>query len=117
MNIPVPVSCPSSLSIPGDPCRNPHCDHPRGSKASGARCGYCGTCFRRWRNHGYPDGGPPEPQYQNRPRAGKQEEYLWLRAMGWARHDAAARAGVTRRTAARYERALRDGQQRQKAAA
>ena len=74
------------------------------------KCGYSAACYKRWADHGYPPEGPPPPQMGTGPkadRAGRIEDYAFLRERGLSRLEAAARLGVVRRTAERYEMRLR----------
>jgi hypothetical protein len=64
---------------------------------------WCPTCRNRWDRAGRPAGGPP-PR-----RTGRWEEYAELtREQGYTLTNAAARMGVSHRTAQRYEAWLRD---------
>jgi transposase-like protein len=64
--------------------------------------GWCVSCWKRWDYSGRPDTGPPPRQY------GRWEEYLELtREQGYSLRNAAARMGITKRTAQRYEARLR----------
>ena len=97
------------------PIRCQHCDH------FGEHGGHnwCIACYQRWKRAGRPEGGPPEPlsrtecaararaAYQEQAR-GRREDYQELRSWDETREQAAARVGVTERTAWRYERTLRE---------
>src|SRR4051794_5745345 len=83
---------------------------------------WCSSCYQRWWRAGKPDGGPPPMRassakqiaaahaaaalaraaYAAR-RAGRIEDYTWLRGQGASRTEAARRVGVTIRTAQRYD--------------
>ena len=74
--------------------------------------GYCPRCYRRWRDHGYPEGGPPPPRPGTGPKAGRDsrmEDYGFLRLRDLSRTEIAARLGVTKRTLSRYEESRRAG--------
>jgi hypothetical protein len=64
--------------------------------------GWCTACYFRWDRAGRPDAGPP-PR-----RNGRYEEYAELtRDQHYTLRNAAARMGVSTRTAERYEARLR----------
>lgn len=104
---------PLSLTVAADlavcrKCVHPEPEHPW---QEGWRCGYCRRCYTRWMEHGFPAGGPPAERVQMAGwRAdGRVEDYAWLRECeGLTRQAAAARLGVTIRSALRYEARLRD---------
>lgn len=97
-------------------CASPYANpfQPRAERSKGHYAGYrgyCPACYKRWADHGYPAGGPPLQRTGTGPkagRAGRIEDYAWLRLeQGYDAVSAAIRLGVTRRTAQRYEAALR----------
>ena len=64
--------------------------------------GWCDPCWKRWIYFGRPDSGPP-PR-----RTGRWEEYAELtREHGYSLKNAAARMGISERTAQRHEARLR----------
>ena len=67
--------------------------------------GWCPRCYRRWLDHGRP-AGPPPPRPPAAYGGGLCDEYAFMRSWGMTLGDAAARLGVTKRTAARYEARL-----------
>lgn len=76
--------------------------------------GYCARCYKRWGDHGYPAAGPPPPGRaglhagSERSAAGRREDYAELRQLhGLTVLEAAVRLGIVRRTAYRYEAAIR----------
>lgn len=71
------------------------------------RRGYCPRCYERWRIHGFPECGPP-PLFAA--VAGRRADYAELRSWRLTVAEAAARLGVSERTAWRYEAELRDAQ-------
>jgi len=96
------------------------CRKPRPKKANGRHdgaLGYCRACYRRHERAGRPASGPPSPvpnsdrvAARNRAlRAARLEDYADLRSWGVSIADAAARVGVSRATAERYERELQEG--------
>ncbi|SET51438.1 hypothetical protein [Nonomuraea wenchangensis] len=81
--------------------------------------GWCSACYQRWKRAGRPAEGPPPPMSREDARqlaiasvranaAARREDYRELRSWGEPRDQAAARIGVTWRTAGRYERVLRE---------
>lgn len=95
-------------------CHGPRKRRADGRGWTGAR-GYCPACYERWRLAGQPAEGPPPGGEAVRiaritatcreAQAARIEDYLWLRRAGEIREQAAARVGVTARTALRvYER-------------
>jgi hypothetical protein len=63
---------------------------------------WCGACWRRWNAAGQPASGPPPSPYR------RWDEYYELtQEMGHSRRQAAARMGISVRTALRYEARLR----------
>lgn len=106
------------VPAPQPVCRNALCARPEPANPfrDGWRRGYCQRCYRRyrrcwrrWRDAGFPESGLPQP---GRPwqfaAAGRHEDYAELRSWGLSLAEAADRMQVTRRTAQRYEAALRD---------
>lgn len=90
--------------------------------STSCRCGcdrttlYCRglakTCYERWREAGKPDVPPPPPDrrsgWLSRARAGRLEDYAELRSWGESIAAAAARVGISAKTAERwYEPELR----------
>jgi hypothetical protein len=96
-----------------DPCTN--CGNTREGDRRGDY-GLCLTCERRWKNHGYPAGGVPDPA-PGRGGGGDRDGYLGrvedyqilTRERGLSSAAAALALGLTRRTLQRYEAALRAG--------
>ena len=98
-------------------CGKPRTRRARGSGWRGAH-GLCHTCTERWRAAGKPATGVPPRVTETERRArivaatrdaqrGRAEDYAFLRDCGLSRADAAARVGVTERTARRvYDRML-----------
>lgn len=92
-------------------CRKCVCPEPEHPWREGWRCGYCRRCYVRWMEHGFPASGPPAERVQTAGwrSSGRVEDYAWLReSEGLSRQGAAARLGVTIRSALRYEARLRD---------
>lgn len=83
---------------------------PKGGWRKGWACGYCPACYKRWRRHGSPAGGPPPPRPRapRAARAGRVEDYTDLRSWGIPDSQAAERLGVSVRTLLRYKRDLRE---------
>lgn len=92
------------------PCTNCEASPPRDAHRIGWRAGYCRRCYSRWMDHGFPAGGPPAERVQlvGSSSHGRVEDYAELRSWGRTRREAAARLGVTIRSALRYEARLRD---------
>lgn len=64
--------------------------------------GWCKPCYKRWDRAGRPDSGPP-PR-----RVGRVDEYFELtREQYYTLPNAAARMGISERTAWRYEARIR----------
>lgn len=105
-------------------CRKPYVNQPHGHRRNHTKAGYagfrgyCPRCYCRWRDHGYPESGPPAERVQvvGRSAAGRLEDYAELRSWGLTLAEAATRMQVTRRTVQRYEAALRDRDPEQVAA-
>lgn len=92
-------------------CRKCVCAEPENPWQEGWRRGYCRRCYVRWMEHGFPAAGPPAERVQlvGSSSHGRVEDYAWLReSEGMSRREAAARLGVTIRSALRYEARLRD---------
>jgi hypothetical protein len=102
-------------------CRNPACRKPitrRPDRGYRQANGWCYGCNGRWIRAGRPDTGPPPPLPHDRQMAamrevwqervaGRAEDYQWLtRELRMSRAEAAARLGVSERTAWRYEARL-----------
>jgi len=89
----------------GQPPPCSHCHRFRAAAADELN-GFCYRCYRRWRDHGYPAGGPPPLAGTGHGgpdgRLARLEDILFLAESG-VRDDAtlARRLGVTRRTLAR----------------
>ena len=88
-----------------EPCAS--CGRPQPERAwlENWACGYCGTCYKRWRRHGSPPEGPPPPS-RRAPRASHVallEDYAELRSWGVQDEEAAQRLGVSPRTIERYK--------------
>jgi len=74
----------------------------------GWRGPWCRNCAERWLYAGRPASGPPPSRQQvGGRRDGRLEDYAELRSWGETLECAAIRLGVCRRTAERYEAALR----------
>jgi hypothetical protein len=64
--------------------------------------GWCKACWGRWERGGRPAAGPPPSRY------GRREEYFELtRDQNYTLKNAAARMGISPRTAQRFEARLR----------
>jgi len=64
----------------------------------------CPNCWVRWKAAGFPEDGPPAPvRPWGRTLAARTEDWAWLRSASVAVAVAAARLGVSVRTAERYE--------------
>lgn len=86
------------------------CPAPRPPQAwrHGWRGPWCHRCSERWRYAGRPESGPPPSRQQvGGPRYGRVEDYAELRSWGLSLEQAAARLGVTYRSALRYQAVLR----------
>ena len=85
-------------------CRNPLCDRTRPGPS---RRGYCPRCYDRWRAHGFPAAGPPEPRDDRAAAAARLEDFQWLRAQRESLETAAARVGWAPHTARTWETRMR----------
>ena len=89
-------------------CHGCGAPRPADAWAKGWRGPYCNPCDHRWLYHGRPEGGPPPPRHASPgSRAGRLEDYAELRAQGKTLLEAAKRVGVSKRTAEKYQAALR----------
>jgi hypothetical protein len=107
------------------------CGEPRKRRSHGRGWqgdhGRCGTCTSRWHAQGRPEGGPvylsgeqkrerisagmrrhhtASPASGHQKAAGRLQDYAWLVSFGEPRKAAAARVGVSVKTARTYDRAL-----------
>lgn len=90
-------------------CHGCPAERPVDATRCGWRGPYCRNCYHRWLYHGRPGDGPtPPPAHATGPRDGRLEDYAELRSMDHSIAEAALRLGVTKRTAERYEAALRE---------
>lgn len=72
------------------------------------RAGLWGACYVRWRKAGRPaQVPPPRGRGNDGHRADRVEDYAEICGQGYRLEHAAARLGVSERTAWRYEAALR----------
>ena len=80
------------------------------------KLGLARTCYRRWVRWGRPE-DVPQPyangRRESRSKAGRMEDYFELRSWGEDLGSAAVRAGISERTAWRYEAGRRQCQEAQ----
>jgi len=73
-------------------------------RRGGCAHGLCPNCWNRWKAADFPADGPPPPvRPWGRTLPARTEDYAWLRSWGATLEVAAARLGVSLRTAERYE--------------
>ncbi len=88
-------------------CRACGADRATAPQRRWACRGLCGTCYRRWANHGFPGDGPGALYGPHAPRHLKNDRLLAfigleLRSPDLTTAEMCTQLGVTRRTLTRY---------------